>query len=60
VSTHLAVIILIALIILTSCGVSHNPVVIFYMAYALTLKEELRFDCFDCKVKDQAKERVEL
>jgi hypothetical protein len=59
VSTHLAVIILIVLIILTSSGVSHNPVVMFYMAYALTLKEELRFDCFVCKVRDEVEVTVE-
>jgi hypothetical protein len=57
--THLAVIILILSIILTSRGVSHNPVAMFYVGYALTLKKELRFDCFVCKVRDQAEETIE-
>jgi hypothetical protein len=56
--THLAVFILIVLIILTSRGVSHNPVAMFYVAYALTLKKELRFYCFVCKVRDQVEEQL--
>jgi hypothetical protein len=56
----LTVTILIVLIILTSRGVSHNPAAMFYVAYYLTLKKELRFDCFVCKVRDQAEETIEL
>jgi len=32
----------------------------FYVAYALALKKELRFDCVVCKVIDEVEETVEL
>ena len=52
--------ILIVLIFLTSCGVCHNPVAMFYVAYAVTLKKESGVDCFVCKVRYDAEETVEL
>jgi hypothetical protein len=57
---HLAVMILIVLIFPTPRGVCHNPVAMFYVAYAVTLKEESGVDCFVCKVRDDAEETVEL
>ena len=57
--THLEVIILLGLITLASRGVSHNPVEMFYVTYALTLKKQLSIDYIVCKVRDEAEETVE-
>jgi len=44
------------LIIPTSRGVSHSPVPMFYVDYALALKKELSIDCVVWKARDEAEE----